>query len=242
MYPAIDEQVVSFYNALFESIFSEPFRPQITQLIKRRTVERQVQEASDAASQSLTRFLINQQLSEQQVADMLESFSCLGDRLKLDDIANPNVAPETIVNNLLTDLPCPGTISQTNQDAVYRVALHSIVQVLTMVGPVMAEWQKLNFSSTFELPRRVVNRLNQISEQLDALSSSGQAAVDERYELSYRDYLLQRFHRVEAGTVRMTTNMDVDLRELFVMPRVLARTQPKDSDSDQPTDPTALMD
>ncbi|OGG43663.1 MAG: hypothetical protein A3F84_25785 [Candidatus Handelsmanbacteria bacterium RIFCSPLOWO2_12_FULL_64_10] len=133
MYPAIDEQVVSFYNALFENIFSEPFRPQITQLIKRRTVERQVQEASDAASQSLTRFLVNQQLTGQQVADLLESFSCLGDRLKLDDIANPNVAPETIVNNLLTDLPCPGTISQTNQDAVYRVALHSIVQVLTMV-------------------------------------------------------------------------------------------------------------
>ncbi len=38
-------------------------------------------------------------------------------------------------------------------------------------------------------------------------------------ELSYRDY--QRFHRVEAGTGRMTTNLDVDLRELFVMPRVL---------------------
>ncbi len=111
-----------------------------------------------------------------------------------------------------------------------------------LVGPVMAEWRKLNFSSTFELPRRVVNRLNQISEQLDALGRSGQAAADERYELSYRDYLLQRFHRVEAGTVRMTTNMDVDLRELFVMPRVLARPLRKKITGTEPADAAALMD
>ena len=31
---------------------------------------------------------------------------------------------------------------------------------------------------------------------------------------------LQRFHRVEAGTIRMATNLAVDLSELFVMPRV----------------------
>jgi hypothetical protein len=61
----------------------------------------------------------------------------------------------------------------------------------------MAEWQKLNFSTTFELPRRVVNRLNQISEQLDALGRAGEAAADERFELTYRDYLLQRFHRLK---------------------------------------------
>ena len=106
----------------------------------------------------------------------------------------------------------------------------------------MAEWQRLSFSSTFELPRRVVNRLNQISEQLDALGRSGQAAADGRYELSYRDYLLQRFHRVEAGTVRMTTNLDVDLRELFVMPRLLPRPAPKKGNGAAPGDLGALMD
>ncbi|HXH09222.1 MAG TPA: NACHT domain-containing protein [Alphaproteobacteria bacterium] len=106
----------------------------------------------------------------------------------------------------------------------------------------MAEWQKLNFSSTFELPRRVVNRLNQISEHLDALGRSGQSATDERYDLSYRDYLLQRFHRVEPGPVRMTTNMDVDLCELFVMPRVLVRSLRGKTGDVEPTNTTALMD
>jgi len=215
----IVDQVIDFYYVLFEHIFAAPFQSRITDRLRRDAVVRQVQESAGAASQSLTRFFLNQQLTEQQTAAILHGFATLPGRLKLDDVANPHVAPEAIVETLLVDMPCPETIQQANHRATYRVALHSIMQVLMLVGPVMAEWQKLNFSSTFELHRRVINRLNQISEQLDTLGRAGQAAADERYELTYRDYLLQRFHRVEAGTVRMTTNLDVDLRELFVMPR-----------------------
>src|SRR5258708_38675969 len=91
------------------------------------------------------------------------------------------------------------------------------------IGPVMAEWQNIGYPSTFELSRRIIARLNEISAQLDVLSKAGSEAADERYEILYRDYLSQRFYRVEAGTVRMTTNLSVDLRELFVMPHVQER-------------------
>ena len=67
----IDEQAIEFYNALFNRIFSQPFQLQITQRLRRNAVLRQVAEAADAASQSLTRFFLNSQLSEQQVADIL---------------------------------------------------------------------------------------------------------------------------------------------------------------------------
>ena len=40
----------------------------------------------------------------------------------------------------------------------------------------------------------------------------------------------------------MTTNMDVDLRELFVMPRVLARPVHQRADKAELTDAAALMD
>jgi energy-coupling factor transporter ATP-binding protein EcfA2 len=239
--PVVD-QVVEFYNQLFNSIFSTPFRPRIAEPLKRRAVLRQVDEASDAASQSLTRFFVNQRLDEQQVAAILDGFSTLGDFLKLGDIANPNITPEAVVEKLLVDLPCPPSVQLAKFDAVYRVSLHSVVQVLMIVGPVMAEWQKLNFSSTFELPRRVINRLNQISDQLAAYGFSGEAAADERFELTYRDYLLQRFYRVEAGTVRMTTNLNVDVRELFVMPRVLARPQLETAGDAQSPDAIGFMD
>jgi len=199
---SIEDQVVDFYYALFDRIFSEPFGPSITQRLKRDAVLRQIQDSAGAASQSLTRFFLNEQLNEQQVTNLLEGFAELRELLKLDAIANPNETPEKIVDALMADMPCPDAMLQVGHDAVYRVALHSVVQLLMLVGPVMAEWQKLNFSSTFELPRRVVNGLNQISEQLDALGRAGQAAADERYELSYRDYLLQRFHRVEPTDAR----------------------------------------
>lgn len=242
MSTSIDDQVIDFYEALFENIFSKSFQPLIANRLKRNAVIRQVQESADAASQSLIRFFVNQQLTEQQVADILIGFATLNDHLKLDDISRTNVAPETIVEILLPDLPCPEKVQQEGSDAVYRVALHSVVQVLMFVGPVMAEWQKLNFSTTFELPGKVVNRLNQISDQLGVFGRSGQVATDERYELSFRDYLMQRFYRVEAGTVRMTTNLDVDLRELFVMPCIQQRPLPKKSGKGDSKDVAEFMD
>jgi hypothetical protein len=238
----IDEQVIEFFGTLFDCIFSEPFRLGTKDLLRRKAVLRQVEEAADASSQSLTRFFLNEKLTEEQVSDILACFSPLCELIKVEDISNPNVTAESVAENLITKLPCPEIICQMGNEAVYRVALHSIVQVLMLIGPVMAEWQKLKFSSTFELPRRVVNRLNQISEQLDIFGRSGESAVDERFELSYRDYLLQRFHRVEAGTVRMTTNLDVDLRELFVMPHIVPGPVPGEKHNGESTAAGSFMD
>jgi hypothetical protein len=242
MHGPIDDQMVDFFQALFDAIFSEPFRVRIKERLKRNQVIRQVEEAADAASQSLTRFFRNEQLTPVQVASVLESLSPLADRLSLDRIANASVTPESLVAELVPELPCRVGNDQPAVGAIYREAMHSVVQVLLLVGPVMAEWQKLSFSTTFELPRRVVARLNQISEQLGALGRSGREARDENYELTYRDFLLQRFHRIEAGTVRMTTNLAVDLSELFVMPRVLPRRQTRDGSSAEVIDVSALMD
>jgi hypothetical protein len=240
MTSSVADQVIEFYNSLFDQIFSQPFRSEIQETIKRRDVIRQIEASADAASQSLTRFFLNERLNETKVANILTGFIELPELLKLEDIANPNVTPETVVEDLITKLPCPRSIKREGKDAVYRVALHSVVQGLMLVGPVMAEWRRLNFSRTFELPNRVVNQLNLITEQLTTVGSSGQAAEDERFELTYRDYLLQRFYRVEAGTVRMTTQMAVDLRELFVMPRALARPKSKENNA-AVIDPKSLM-
>jgi hypothetical protein len=242
MPPSVEDQVIDFYYDLFDRIFSDAFRPVISDRLRRDTVKRQVDEAAAASSQSLTRFLLNQQLGEQQVADILAGLSPLANSLELGDISNPNVTPESLVENLLDGMPCPDSVESTGCGPVYRVALHSLVQTLMLVGPVMAEWRRLGFSTTFELPRRVVNRLNEISAQMAAMGTAGQAAADERYELSYRDYLLQRFNRVEAGTVKMATNLNVDLRELFVMPRVKERPRAAEAGAGGSPDPASLMD
>lgn len=237
---SIVDQVVDFHDDIFDRIFSTPFRAQVKDRLRRDAVVRQVQDAAGAASQSMTRLFANEQLAGRQVAAILAALRPLVEPLTLDEIASANETPERIVDRALTGVSYPEAVKVSGYDALFRVALHAVVQVLTLVGSVMAEWRKLGFSSTFELPRRVVHRLNLIGEQLGAVSPSGQAASDERYELSYRDYLLQRFYRVEAGTVRMTTNLDVDLRELFVMPRL--RTGALREESVEAADVASLMD
>src|SRR5262249_32610171 len=48
---------------------------------------------------------------------------------------------------------------------------------------------------------------------------------------------IQRFNRVDMGTVQMTTNLAVDLRDLFVMPRLLVRENVKgDGKQDTPSE------
>ncbi|MCH8881343.1 MAG: hypothetical protein IID34_15865, partial [Planctomycetes bacterium] len=228
----IDDQVVEFNYALFGRLFSEPVKAEVHALRKRNAVLRQVDESAEAASQSLTRFFLNQQLTEQETADVLGGLARLGDLLDVDEIANPNVTPEGVVAELLEHLPCPAVVETAGRAEVYRVAMHSVVQVLMLVGPVMKEWRRLNFASTYELPGRVVARLNEITARLAEFAGAREDAADERYELTYRDYLLQRFYRGEAGTVRMTTNLAMDLRELFVMPKVAVRPAPKKGKTD----------
>jgi hypothetical protein len=235
----IVDQVVDFYHDLFDHIFCQTFTPLIPERLKRNGVIRQVQESADAASQSLTQFFLNQHISETEVKTILRSFSSLPELIELGDISRAAGTPESIAESLLTEMQSP---KNGGDSAEYRLALHSIVQVLMLVGPVMAEWQKLNFSTTFELPRRVVNRLNKISEQIEMIGKAGQEAADERYELTYRDYLLQRFFRVDAGTVRMTTDLNVDLRDLFVMPRLLARAPLKGAEGEVKPEDHTFMD
>jgi len=219
----IEDRIIDFFADLFGQVFTSPFSSEIESRLKRKKVTRAIDGTADAASQSITRLLLNERLDLPQVDAMLGSYADLGDHLDLDVIGNANVAPESITEALLPHLPAPALDGDERLESLYRVALHGIIQVVTLVGPVMVEWRRIGFADTFEVLQRIVDRLNRMSQQLDVLGRSGLEAADERYELTYRDYLMQRFHRVEAGTVKMTTNLNVDLRELFVMPRAQPR-------------------
>ncbi|HWS85657.1 MAG TPA: NACHT domain-containing protein [Pyrinomonadaceae bacterium] len=218
------EQVVDFYQQLFGQIFSAPFREQISNPLERNAVTRLVDELADAASQSLTLFFDNRRLSRAEAAEILDSLSALGRLLKLEDVAQPGVPPETVIKKRLGALARPRGSRGDGFEAVSRLALQSVLENLLLIGPVLSKWQKFNFSRSYEPPRRIIERLNQNIAGLGAGQAAGQGTQDELYELDHRNYLLQRFERVEAGTVQMTTNM-VDLQALFVMPRVQPRPQ-----------------
>ena len=120
MAPSIEDQVVDFFGRLFGRIFSEPFEDVIEQRLKRNAVIRQVEESADAASQSVARFFLNEKLTLKQVTEILNGFAPLSELLKLEDIANPNVTPESVVDDLLPDLPCPDSVEAAGRGPVYR--------------------------------------------------------------------------------------------------------------------------
>ena len=234
------EQVVAFYQILFGQIFSAPFREQISNPLERNAVTRLVGELADAASQSLTLFFANRRLKSEDVAEILESLSELGRLLKLEDVAQPGVPPETVIKKRLGALPRPEGSGEAGFDVVYRLALQSVLENLLLIGPVLSKWQKFNFSRTYEPPRRIIEHLNRNIAGLGAEQAAGEGTQDELYELDHRNYLLQRFERVEAGTVQMTTNM-VDLQALFVMPRVQPRPQRQRPDDGEAIDLAEIM-
>lgn len=239
---SVDDQVVEFYYDLFEGVFWNNLKTQIDDLRRRRAVRRALEESADASSQSLSRFLLNRRVDSQEVGEMLGALARLAQWLELEAITNPNTTPETLAERFHSEMQGPTVVQGTEFEATYRVALDLVVQTLALVGPVISEWQKINFSGEFELLDRVVDRLNAITSEMSTMAGSAQDVEDERFELSYRDYLLQRFFHVEAGTVRMTTNVNVDLRELFVMPRVLPRPIPKVGEAIDDDSVAELMD
>lgn len=178
----ITDLVVDYFYDIFDKIFTERFQLEKTHRIKRDKVIRSIQDSALASSQSLIRFFINSQLSEKQASGILNGLKNLPACISLDDISNPNVTPESIVGDLLDKMPCSRGAKKQKLDALHRTTLHSIVQVLMFVGPILVQWQRLHFSSSFELPRRLDNRLNQISKQMNALGLSGEE-VDYRYEI-----------------------------------------------------------
>lgn len=133
MTAAVDDLVLDFYERLFTNIFSAPFRKKISDRRKSKKVIRQVEEAADAASKSLTRFFEYQKLNESQTTAILDCFESIADLVTIEEVANSNIPTEEIVEDLLTQLPCPKQLQATHA-AIYRLALHTIVQVLMQVA------------------------------------------------------------------------------------------------------------
>lgn len=216
----IDVFVLDFYDSLFERIFTHPFQRPIPDLRKRKAIARQVEESADSSSQVLQRFLLHSELSKRQVEDLFDQFSGLKKKIRIRNLARSSKKTESLQEEFLPSLPAPESFATEKERAAYRMALFHVLQSLMLIGPLMAEWQKLNFSSTFELIKRVNQKLDEISQDLQGVATLGKRVKGNSYELTYRDYLLQRFYRIEAGTVKITTDLHVDLNMLFVEPQV----------------------
>ncbi|TVS20087.1 MAG: NACHT domain-containing protein [Planctomycetaceae bacterium] len=219
----LQNQVVRFFGEVFEGLFITRLLPDIQTELDRKRVRRQIDELADTASQSLSRFLSNKDLSEATLRGFLDGLKPLTEAYDWERIANPNETHEVVAAELLEHAHIPPCAIASRHENTYRLVFGVVTQAVMRVAPVLADWKRYSFSRTYEVPRQLNARLEQIAEQYETLGTGRIDSVDERFELTYRDYLMQRFLGVEAGTVRMATNLNVDLKTLFVMPRVRLR-------------------
>jgi energy-coupling factor transporter ATP-binding protein EcfA2 len=225
--PTLVDQVLDFYYDLFDGVFGNRFAPEISNRIKRDQMRDRVKTAARAASESLIRYLQRRRISGTMIGEILSGLRALTHQISSDAIGNPNIAPERQAEDLLNVAPCPSSVEKAGLGPDYGLALKGIARDLARVGPVMATWRKLGFPRRFEQLERAISEFEEITERMDAFGPGFDGDADENFELDYRDYILQRFYQVEAGTVRMSTQTFIDLRWLFVMPDLAECAKPE---------------
>lgn len=238
----IAELVVTFFEETFRSIFTDSFREEIDDFRTRRRVQYKIEEVALVASQALERFLLNEQIDPDTSGQMLKHVgrTLESGNVNAERLAQPGLNPDTVAEKLLADKPCPRHLVRQDLEGPYRLTMQATCLALTQVGPVMAEWKKTQFASTYEPPSELLERWQEISQRIDAIGKAGVGAADDRFERTYIDYLLQRFSLIETGTVRMTTNLGIDLRTLFVPPQVRIRPASLPEDEVQATEETLM--
>ena len=78
-------------------------------------MKRQIQEAASAASQSIERFFVNQQLADEQMECILAGLASMTGRLTLEQIASAYALPEKTTEELLINPPCYAALDRAQQ-------------------------------------------------------------------------------------------------------------------------------
>jgi len=189
---------MDFYGDLFRGLFIKPFSEEIPDRRRRNEMSRRVEALADAASQSTIRMLTNQRASETDVARILNDLRPLSVVTNAEALAETRDTTQGLVDHLLPKLPGFQSVAEGHQSGLYRATLHSILQSLLLIAPVLQEWRKLGFATTYEPPERVIRQLDDISKGMDEQSrmlyAARTEAKDRDCELIYRDYLAQRFY------------------------------------------------
>jgi hypothetical protein len=214
----IRNQAVDLFAETFERLFIAPIRGRISDRTRQRKVIRQIEAVADAAAQGLARFL---SLEPPASVDLDVLFAAVREALAAIDPAelsppggSPEARAEAIGNSIGSDDWPPGLQARA------RVALELVVAAVWQAGAVFHAWEQVKFSDQYEPPRTLVRQLEELDSRAARRPEPPNEAKDEQFELQYRDYLLQRWGRIEVGTLRAVPAVAIGVDDLFVMPRV----------------------
>ncbi len=216
---AVQAQVVAFYDDLFARVFARPLVRTAGDAITRRSVRRQVQALADAASGPLTRLVARHRLDPAAAAAVLADLAPIARCARLADLAAaPPALPAALAAASGAGAEAgPGASGGSAMGAARRAAARLVADALTRAGPVLGAWRRAGLADDFPPLRALAADLAGAADR-SGPSAAGAGSADARFELRYRDWLVQ--HRAAAPTAGFaaTGSRPVDLRTLFVPP------------------------
>lgn len=212
-----------FYGKLFDRMFVKPACALLQSKQDQKRVKRQIEELGDAAAESLARFLENKPFSPQQASVLTKSFQSALKKQKRESFPNPSALEEAVAKELLAKHKLPQAIIDDRHESSFRLAFTSVVRVLILASSTLAEWEKVRFPRDFEKLKGLIDTIRKWAESLDSMSTDPSSNSDRRFENTYRNELLQRAYRVDVGALRVGASQAVDIRDLFVRPKLNER-------------------
>lgn len=228
----IVELCTTFHSTIYERMFITPIVQAVTSPLEKKRIARQIEELADAAAESLSRFFESKQFSPSQVAAILKGLKSVLAKRTRADFRNPSAIPDAVAREFLAKKRIPVDVKTAGHESTYRVAFSMILRVLILAAPTLAEYEKVKFPREFEKIRVLVATIRNWAEQLETLSAKGNFSRDTSFEHTYRNELLQRAYRVDVGAMRVGPTQAVDIRDLFVRPKLIIRREQLKADEE----------
>ncbi len=231
----IPNRAVELFAASFDRLFVEPLKDRIPDVARRRQVERVIGEISDAAAMGLSRFLKGEPPEGVDIDSLFDAIRLAIAAIGPDDVWPPLGLAEARAQEVGGPPRSPDW--QREQSARFGVALDLVFSALWQAGEVLHAWAQVQFGVEYEPPRQLVRQLHDLGgRQPNRPVPTPAYTDDDSFEARYRDYLLQRWGRLDVGTLRAVSSVTVRLGDLFVLPSVA-----HGGVSDRPAD-TAVFD
>jgi hypothetical protein len=212
--------ILAFFDELLQNLFIDVVNEKIHDILEKRQVERTITRCSDGPSQALESYFRNEELSEENINEILIEIknSIIISKLSAKIFTSIPINAEKFSESIITEYGVPSNIREKKLEWPFKMTLQIVCYSLCEIGVCLSEWEKEGWRKDFE----AFDKLFKNQElNLATLGPGGEGTLDERFERIYKSFILRRFSQIDTATLRFSSNLFVRLLAIFVQPDVV---------------------
>jgi len=216
----LEQIVVGLITKAIAAVLIDPAKEAALGFYERRSLQREVERAADAASKTLVRFFQGEGIDLALVQQCAEAAQEAVRRSRIDaDALAASALNVAHVAALLaeTGVRPPDTREEVVERA-YAMILESCANTLVRLAPAFKEWERAAYAHTSQALDEAVSSLESLHDKVDQLAAGLPRGQTDRFVDAYRRFVMTHHDKLEAGTLRMASTWPLDLRTLFVPP------------------------